>query len=303
MRNDTSTEAMIKIERLRQNPLISPGLEGMDTHDRENINGPSLIRIPSWVQPVKGKYYLYFSHHRGRRIELAYSDSIAGPWKIYGPGSISMEETIFDHHMASPDVHIDEENRKIVMFFHGKKSDIRYQFTIRAVSKDGIHFECEDCALGKPYFRVFSFKNKVFALANNRGSAVLYASKSLYDRFEQGPLLLDGCRHTAVYVKGDTLHIFYSSVGDKPERILHSQMVLTGDWRKDWINTLAGGTEILRPEFDWEGAGLPLEKSNPGPAARVNQVRDPYLFSEGDSCYLLYTIAGESGIAGARLFL
>ena len=30
-----------------------------------NINGPSLIKVPHWMENPLGKYYLYFAHHKG----------------------------------------------------------------------------------------------------------------------------------------------------------------------------------------------------------------------------------------------
>jgi len=35
----------------------------------------------------------------------------------------------------------------------------------------------------------------------------------------------------------------------------------------------------------------------------VNQLRDPAIFEEDDRVYLLYAVAGESGIAIAEIFL
>ena len=43
--------------------------------DGGNITGPTLIRAPSWVAKPLGKYYLYFAHHSGKYIRLAYADS------------------------------------------------------------------------------------------------------------------------------------------------------------------------------------------------------------------------------------
>jgi hypothetical protein len=34
---------------------------------------------------------------------------------------------------------------------------------------------------------------------------------------------------------------------------------------------------------------------------KVNQLRDPAIYVEGDEVYLLYAVAGESGIAIARV--
>ena len=42
-----------------------------------NINGPSLIRVPDWLPNPLGQYYLYFAHHKGDHMRLAYADSVA----------------------------------------------------------------------------------------------------------------------------------------------------------------------------------------------------------------------------------
>ena len=60
--------------------------------------------------------------------------------------------------------------------------------------------------------------------------------------------------------------------------------------------------EILRPERPWEGANAPRQPSIRSTAyGTVNQLRDPAIYTEGDDVYLLYAVAGESGIALARL--
>jgi len=62
--------------------------------------------------------------------------------------------------------------------------------------------------------------------------------------------------------------------------------------------------EVLRPEFAWEGADAPLEPSVRSTAyGHVNQLRDPTIFEDADSgrVFLLYAVAGESGIAIAEV--
>ncbi len=59
---------------------------------------------------------------------------------------------------------------------------------------------------------------------------------------------------------------------------------------------------MLRPERAWEGADAPLEPSIRSVAyGHVNQLRDPAIFVEDGRTYLLYAVAGESGIAIAEL--
>jgi hypothetical protein len=43
------------IERLAHQPIILPH---MDDHMGDNINGPSLIRVPDWIARQLGRYYL-----------------------------------------------------------------------------------------------------------------------------------------------------------------------------------------------------------------------------------------------------
>jgi hypothetical protein len=42
-----------------------------------------------------GRYYLYFAHHKGDHIRLAYADSLSGPWKIDEPGVLNVRDTEF----------------------------------------------------------------------------------------------------------------------------------------------------------------------------------------------------------------
>ena len=86
-----------------------------------------------------------------------------------------------------------------------------------------------------------------------------------------------------------------------PERILFSTIDISVDWQ-NWQATES--IEILRPEHPWEGADAPLEPSIRSVAyGHVNQLRDPAIFVENDHIYLLYSVAGESGIAIAEVAL
>jgi hypothetical protein len=88
-------------------------------------------------------------------------------------------------------------------------------------------------------------------------------------------------------------------VGEAPERILHSTVDLTKDW-KEWAPT--PGEVLLEPEKDYEGAKEPLVPSKNGAiAGPVRQLRDPAVFHENGRRYLLYAVAGEQGIAIAEL--
>jgi hypothetical protein len=56
-----------------------------------NTAGPCVIRVPDWVPDHEkthpdAKYYLYFSGHHGKQIQLAWSDSITGRWRLFNAG-------------------------------------------------------------------------------------------------------------------------------------------------------------------------------------------------------------------------
>lgn len=85
----------------------------------DNVNGSSLIKVPEWVPSPLGRYYLYFAHHDGRYIRLAFADSIEGPWRMHEPGVLPIENSLFRGHIASPDVHVDHNARCIRMYYHG----------------------------------------------------------------------------------------------------------------------------------------------------------------------------------------
>ena len=56
--------------------LISPDM--LPNQDGNNINGASLIKVPDWIENPLGKYYLYFEHHAGKYIRMAYSNNADG---------------------------------------------------------------------------------------------------------------------------------------------------------------------------------------------------------------------------------
>ncbi len=323
----------IRIERLLDAPIITP-----ETHPSigPNIQGPSLIRVPDWVENPLGKYYLYFADHKGSYIRLAYADDLLGPWKAHAPGSLQIADTHFPAepppippgaleaaaakragaadggaklphslakeltapHIASPDVHVDQKERRIVMYFHGLDG-FASQLSRVALSPDGIHFKGLPEKIGRTYFRVFHHQGMTYALAM---PGRLYRSQDGLTAFEQGPLLFNPrMRHSALLKRGDLLYVFWTQVGDAPESILLSTIDLAPPWT-EW--SASEPRVVLRPERDWEGAGQPVEPSLRSVAyGKVNQLRDPAIFEENGRIYLLYAVAGESGIAIAEVHL
>src|SRR6478609_12156062 len=86
----TSDAQQITFKRFANNPIVGPEL--FSGKDGANINGPSLIKVPDWLPNKLGKYYLYFAHHNGTYIRMAYADDLKGPWKIYEPGTLKMDD-------------------------------------------------------------------------------------------------------------------------------------------------------------------------------------------------------------------
>lgn len=293
----------IQAIRLPENPIITPA---SSPSIGTNINGPSLIRVPNWVPKPLGRYYLYFADHGGKFIRLAVADRVEGPWKVYEPGTLHLEQVPWLRgHIASPDVHVDDAARQIRMYFHGPAQENGKgigQKSFVALSQDGLTFQPCPEVLGDSYFRVWQWGGWYYALAT-RGA--LYRSRDGLSHFEAGPVLFGGpgapkpMRHCAVKVHGHTLFIFFSLIGDCPERIRLSTLDLRPDWRQ-WKESEP--IDVLAPEKEYEGADLPLEPSRSGAArTRVRQLRDPAIYEEAGTVYLLYSIAGESGLAMAKL--
>ena len=286
------------ITRFANNPIIYPG---MDKRMGSNINGPSLIHVPDWVKQPLGRYYLYFAHHDGAYIRLAYSNHLAGPWQVHEPGVLPLQESHFAGHIASPDVHVDHQQQQIRLYYHGSDTATNgggIQNTRVALSADGLHFQASSEILGEPYFRVFRWQNHYYALAM---PGIFYRSVDGLQNFQLSPsptLFTPAMRHSAVQLRDSTLTVVYSNAGDCPESLLMANIDLTPDWHA-WRVTPA--VTILQPEHNYEGAHLPLLASQRGMTNEpVRQLRDPALYSEQDKTYLLYAVAGEHGIAIAE---
>lgn len=296
---DSIMPASFKAVRFQENPIIRPGMPGLEGEDGANINGPSLIRVPDWVEKPLGKYYLYFAHHGGKHIRLAYADAMAGPWTIYKGGVLKVTDT--KSHVASPDVHVDMEKKEIRMYFHRSEGK-GLQETFVALSRNGLDFTERPEVLGSFYFRVFKYGDWYYAFAKNVNiDGTIYRSKDGLSGFEKGPSYLPGVRHTALWVEADTLNLVYTIVGEKdtPERIYMSQINLKQDWLK-WKPSAP--QLLLEPTEKYEGTDKPVKPSKYGKIiGSVRQLRDPAIFEEDGSRYLLYSVAGESGIGIAEL--
>lgn len=182
------------------------------------------------------------------------------------------------------------------MYFHGLDAP-GTQVTRVASSPNGIDFTAHPEVLGRSYFRVFRHGGITYALAM---PGQFYRSRDGLHAFEPGPSLFNPrMRHSAVMKRGGELWVFWTEVGEAPERVLLSRIDLSGDW-ESWRETAP--VEILRPKHGWEGADAPLIPSIRSTAyGHVNQLRDPAILEENGRTYLFYAVAGESGIGVAEI--
>ena len=324
-----------------------------------NINGPSVIRIPEWIPPEErvareASYYMYFAHHRGRYIRLAWAEKIEGPWQLYNTGKniadgqrgvldigsdgiLPLENGLsITHHIASPDVHVDNENRRIVMYFHGKiefkgEKKSSNQVSFFAASPQGLDFSSGilPVPLSGHYLRVFEYKGALQGLKNNHYYlphstenpwSIPAGFNLLNDRLwkhkeaeflkfptmniESGDIPSSksaSVRHLALYRSGSTLNIFFTMKGHSPERMFVTRV----DLERDCLPCAEAGTlpvEVLRPEELWEGSAVPPVPSTGGLEKQLaNALRDPFVFEDGDNLYLFYVGGGEQAIGVAQL--
>ena len=318
------------VARLLDHPIIdSSSCDSIGV----NIQGPSLIKTPTWLPDPLGEYLLYFADHKGGHIRLAFADDITGPWTVHRPGALQLADSCFltetpestpeelaavrdrfrrhfgseysidevmtdatTPHIASPDVHVDHGRQRIVMYFHGLDA-LGVQVTRVALSENGIDFQAQPEVLGGSYFRVFERDGWDYALVM---PGQILRSRDGLTGFEPGPKLFEPeMRHSAVMVRGDTLHVLWTRVGDSPESILHSTIDLSGEWMS-WRESEPA--LLVSPETPWEGAAIDAAPSRRGAVhGLVNQLRDPALFVDGERTLLLYAGGGESAIGIAEL--
>lgn len=299
------------VERLPGNPIITPDMVPWDPVT--NINGPSLIRTPSWLKKPLGKYYLYFANHRGPAIHLAYADDLSGPWTMLRAEPLSIESValvnneIIDQrsHLGSPDIFVDDDNQQIRMYFHFRLPKLGHLSSV-ALSPDGLAFTPSPGSLGKTYVRHFRYQNQFYFIDKKGG---LSRSPDGLRSFEKSPKKIAAAlsnpdtgaylRHVGLSVINDELSIFFTRIGDAPESIFRSSMNLAGNWLDYWPTA---PELILQPTTQYEGADLPIVPSKKGDAkVRMCELRDPYIFHDDGETYLVYAVAGEFGIAIAKM--
>jgi len=271
----TETPCPVTATRLGDGPIISPATPGWaEENVGKNINGPSLIRRPSWLTGFDQDYILFFAHHQGKSIRVATADSLTGPWHIDPTGVLPLDETPFSHHVASPDVHVDHENKRLIMYFHGHGGvptphNVE-QPTLVATSSDGRSWDVLETVLGESYFRVFDDPTgRIYAVSK---AGDIYRGDGMLGPFARCGQIDRSGRHWAFTRRGTTLHFVYSRWGDQPEHLLYGTMDMTD--ADDW--TLGTRWSLLAPEYDWEGVDKPIRVSRNGAVHKpVHELRDP----------------------------
>jgi hypothetical protein len=274
----------------------------------QNIDGPACVEVPEWVPNKLGRYYLYFASHWGDHIRLAYADELTGPWSVREGGVFNLSQAVHcKDHIASPDVVVDHGSRTMVLFYHGVDKVAGEQLTYAAASPDGLSFGPACGPVAQFYLRLVKWKNLWIGMSKG---GTLYVSKSL-----DGPLrplstpALPICgadanafgtaRHVALLVDGDVLWVAFSRIGDAPEHIRLGYMDLSRQsqqWR------IEADVQLLMPEKQWEGAGLPIVRGRPGPARTAEHaLRDPFLIQSEGRLWLFYSAAGEQSIGLVEL--
>ena len=131
---------------------------------------------------------------------------------------------------------------------------------------------------------------------------IFYRSSDGFRDFETGPTLFNPrMRHAALLKRGNVLRVFWTQVGDAPERILLSHIDLSGDW--------SGWKESERGRGAAAGIAVGRRRRALVPSVRstayghVNQLRDPAILEDEGRIYLFYAVAGESGIALAEVLI
>ncbi len=190
------------VERLNNGqPIIDQSMFdalGATYDEGRNMNGPGVVRVPFWVDPgdrahPSAEYYMYFAHHGGNYIRLAWAVDIEGPWTLHDVGSgvpndergvldLGPDDTLFlgndltaSKHIASPFVVVNHAERRFEMYFHASKIhhegvQVSGQKTLVATSASGLEFAEADIVpviLGRSYFHVFEARDNLYALANN----------------------------------------------------------------------------------------------------------------------------------------
>jgi hypothetical protein len=193
------------------------------------------------------------------------------------------------------------------MYFHTATAGEHRQYSYVAFSRDGISFTAEPTRIADFYLRVVPWRDRWVGMSKGGriylqeelGGPLAELPRPAFNIPRKGSNAAGAVRHVALVCQDDRLEVFFTRIGDAPERILMALVDLSrppNSWRAE------GEVEVLRPSLSWEGGDLPATPSRQGASrSPENAVRDPAIFREDDRIYLLYSVAGEHGIAIAEL--
>ncbi|MBD3320315.1 MAG: hypothetical protein GF350_04385 [Chitinivibrionales bacterium] len=330
-----AVELRVETQRLLGEPLIKSVKIDQDNGPHTSNYGcgtlmfPTLIKVPDWAPAPLGKYYLYCAHHAGKHLMLFYADEITGPYtEAPFPMAIDPDQS---GHMSAPDVHIDEENQRFIMYYHA--SWINDDGTGVAFSDDGKTFTPDDrYGLGSKYWRSFTVEGDDNYYAFSRIGFIrksaepfanyekLLALYHFYSGFPccraestRGEICKSACgaRHPGVYVKGSVTYLFFSLFPDQkeyelgldtvPEHIQMCRLENVSAPPEEWVFAPAEyPLTVLKPELDWEGGNLDIMDYKKGEAKAL---REPFVYEEDNQLYLLYSGMGEQQIGIAKLWI
>ena len=298
----------MKVQRLGL--IISDKLQA---NAGQNINGATCVEMPEWYKPRLGNFHLYFADHSGQFIKVAYTDNIESKWSVSPSRTINLSRfrDAYDH-IASPEVFIDHSTKTLRLYFHARaRSKGREQWTFMiCYDQFGGVTRVVDEPLAAFYLRVFKYGDFFYGVSKG---GLLWRSTDGLSPFELGPNLINPCRiddlwqnepgdvrHSAVDLDSELLEVFFTRIGDKPERIYAGFVNLSKASWLEWV--VKDVSEVLRPERVYEGGALPLSLSKSGPSLEMeNSLRDPYVLRYKNERYLFYSVAGERGIALAKI--
>jgi len=308
------------------------------SHDIQstNVNGPMPIMVRDWMKHEAWNSVstlVFVSSHNKRRtniqvVGMSRNTSEGPTWKNLNVTlQLNAKQTPCKT-LHSPSIFVDDEKQQLLMYIHGHgcqkataNQPAGLQPTVLFASNDGVSWDYVRNNEEEPYLLQDSFYLSVpvyskhdgyfYAMAktqeNKVGSAVLYRSKSITGPFEKGPIVARGIRHVDLYLDSNTLYVFFTLIGDMPERVLLGSIDISNS--EQWMHwNLLPGPTLLQPEYFYEHGNAKLQPSESGAAKEtMRELRDPRFLPDNEkkgdvlSGYLFYTVQGEQGIALARL--
>ncbi len=208
--NQDFNNYLLESKRLYDTPIISKFSDSNLIKDEKkhgfiSLASPTVVRVPKWIKKPLGKYYLYFSHHKGEYIKMAYSDSINGRWTIYNDTILSPKNStlityrttqsnlkdVFNHNNStetfallsqldfknnntsvdSNDPHIASpeiiinNESKEIVIFFHGMVSGNIQKCKIAISKDGLNFNAKSKILTGPYLKLVEYKNSYLGIS------------------------------------------------------------------------------------------------------------------------------------------